>query len=258
MITLEEPLEIRLAHGSGDARTEQTISITMRTPGQDSELALGFLFTEGIVASANDVDSVEHCGPPSPDKGLQNVVKVELAPGVEFDSDLLARHFYTTSSCGVCGKTSIAAVRVNIPEYSADDTFSIDAATLGQLPARLTKDQGEFNRTGGLHASGLFDTAGKVAVLREDVGRHNALDKLVGSQLDAGTLPLHDRGIILSGRASFELLQKAAMAGCPFVASIGPPSSLAVELAEEQGISLVGFLKTHRFNIYTHPERITR
>ncbi len=253
VVTIEEPLEIRLSHHDGDQRVEQSISITMRTPGNDAELAVGFLAGEGIVAAADDVRSVEPCGPPSPDKGIHNVVRVELADTVAVDPGGLLRHFYTTSSCGVCGKASLDAVRVQVPPRDAKP-FSITPSALRRLPEALRGRQTEFARTGGLHATASFDAEGNILRVREDIGRHNAFDKLAGSYLAEGGLGGH--GILLSGRASFELLQKAAVAGTPLVASIGPPSSLAIELAEDQGITLAGFLKADRFNIYTRPERI--
>ncbi len=253
VVSIEEPLEIRLSWHDGEQRLEQSISITMRTPGNDGELALGFLAGEGIVSAEGDVRFVEPCGPPSPDKGIHNVVRVELADHVAVDPGGLLRHFYTTSSCGVCGKASLDAVRVHVPERG-ETPFSVPAAALQGLPAALRTRQTEFARTGGLHAAASFDADGTVLRVREDIGRHNAFDKLAGSYLSAGGLAGY--GILLSGRASFELLQKAAVAGTPMVASIGPPSSLAVELAEDQGITLAGFLKADRFNVYTRPDRI--
>ncbi len=252
-ITVEEPLEVRLCHKDGGTRREQSISVTMRTPGNDEELALGFLFGEAIIRGAADVAYVEHCGPPSPDKGLQNVLRVDLADSVSVDFEVLKRHFYTSSSCGVCGKASLEAIRMTLPEREASE-FKINAASLGALPAALLHAQDEFARTGSLHASACFDGQGNIQRLREDVGRHNALDKLVGSYLFEGGLSQY--GVLLSGRASFELIQKAAMAGVSLVAAIGAPSSLAVELAEEQGISLIGFLKAEGFNLYCHGQRV--
>ena len=252
-ITVEEPLEIRLSYKDGEKTKEQSISITMRTPGQDEELALGFLIGEAIIHGPEDVANVEHCGPPSPDKGLQNVLKVDLADSVSVDFEMLKRHFYTSSSCGVCGKASLEAIRMTVPERDASQ-FEIRAASLGALPAALLETQDEFARTGSLHASACFDNQGNIQRLREDVGRHNALDKLVGSYLLEGGLSQF--GVLLSGRASFELIQKAAMAGVCLVAAIGAPSSLAIELAEEQGISLIGFLKADGFNLYCHGQRV--
>ena len=252
-VTIEEPLEIRLSHDTDSGRVDQSISITMRTPGNDDELAVGFLAGETIITAANDVRAVEHCGPPSPDKGIRNVIRVELADHVRVDAGGLLRHFYTTSSCGVCGKASLDAVRVQIGERRPV-SFSISADALKRLPAALRDRQTEFAHTGGLHAAGSFDAAGALLRVREDVGRHNALDKLAGSYLAEGGLAGY--GILLSGRASFELMQKAAVAGAPFVASIGPPSSLAVEMARDQGITLAGFLKADRFNVYAAGQRI--
>lgn len=244
---------MRLSHVDGGERVERSVVVTMRTPGADEELAIGFLAGEGILRSAADVRRVEPCGPPSPDKGLRNVVRVELADSTEVDIGGLLRHFYATSSCGVCGKASLEAVRVQLKPRPAPP-FTITAAALQGLPARLKGRQAEFARTGGLHSSAAFDSAGAILRVREDVGRHNALDKLAGSYLAEGGL--RGRGVLLSGRASFELLQKAAVAGVAFVAALGPPSSLAVELAADQDISLVGFLKADRFNVYVGAQRV--
>ena len=252
LITLEEPLEIQVA--SGDRGTDESISITMRTPGNDFELAVGFLFAEGIIKSARDVVTVEHCGPPSPDRGIHNTVKVTLAEGVSFDTSSLSRHVFTSSSCGICGKASLEAISVQLPSRR-EHSFAITAETLQRLPERLQARQAEFSRTGGLHAAGLFTATGEIRRTREDVGRHNALDKLVGS-LVLGDESASELGLLLSGRMSFELIQKAAMAAIPLVAAIGPPSSLAVDLAVSRGMTLVGFLRADRFNIYTSPERV--
>jgi FdhD protein len=187
---------------------------------------------------------------------LINVVRVELKPGVSVDFKRLERNFYMTSSCGVCGKASIDAVAVQGQYDVGANDFRMPGAALGRLPASLKTKQAVFEQTGGLHASGLFDAAGEIVALREDVGRHNALDKLIGHALMRGEVPLKDRGVIVSGRASFELMQKAKMAGVPLVAAVGAPSSLAVELAREFGITLVGFLKSDRFNVYSRPDRV--
>ena len=257
LVTVEEPMEVRLSFVSRGTRREQSISVTMRTPGNDFELAIGFLRGEGVIQGGRDVVDVEHCGPPSPDKGIQNVVKVELADDVEFDAEALTRHVFTSSSCGVCGKASLDAVAQQLPEHTGPPpSFTVDAATLRSLPERLRTMQTEFRRTGGLHASAAFRPDGHIDRLREDVGRHNALDKLIGAYLIEHSEPLVGAGVLLSGRASFELVQKAAMTSTCFVAAVGPPSSLAVELAQERGFTLVGFLKNDGFNIYTHPERI--
>ncbi|MYE49451.1 MAG: formate dehydrogenase accessory sulfurtransferase FdhD [Gammaproteobacteria bacterium] len=256
VVAMEEPLEIRLSWTHPDGRREQkSISITMRTPGNDEELAAGFLLTEGIIASPEELEAVGPCGPPAAN-GLINVVRVDLARDVEVDLARLERHFYTSSSCGVCGKASLEAVAVQGRYDLHDNTLRMSAKDLGALPERLEALQSLFERTGGLHASGLFDAHGLVSVSREDVGRHNALDKLIGQALLKDELPMSDYGVVVSGRASFELMQKAMMAGVPLVAAVGAPSSLAVEFAEEFGMTLVGFLTASRFNVYSRPDRI--
>ncbi len=249
-VSVEEPLEIRLVYGPIAARLEQSISVTMRTPGNDHELSQGFLLGEGIVQAASDIVGIEHCGPPSPDKGMQNVVRIELLETARFNPDTLMRHTFTSSSCGICGKTSLEAVNTIVPKYDPT-SFTLSGSHLKALPEKLLQRQTEFVRTGGLHASASFDQNGQITRVREDVGRHNALDKLVGSYLDSGISALRQQGLLLSGRASFELVQKAAVAGIPLVASIGPPSSLAIELASSHDVTLIGFLKRDRFNVYS-------
>jgi FdhD protein len=249
-LAVEEPLEIRLAFDRDGRRDRRGISVTMRTPGHDRELAVGFLFTEGILDSPGQVANVEDWGP-------GNVVRVELAPGVSVDLARLERHFFATSSCGVCGKASLEAVRVRPRSEPAPGRPTIGATTVCQLPETLRGAQGAFDRTGGLHASALFDPSGRLIDLREDVGRHNALDKLIGASFLAGRIPLDEIILLVSGRASFELVQKAAVAGIPVLAAVGAPSSLAVELARELGMTLIGFVRPDRFNIYTGPERVT-
>ncbi len=256
VVATEEPLEIRLSWTQPDGRRAQkSISITMRTPGSDEELAAGFLLTEGIIAGPAELEAIGPCGPPAAN-GLINVVRVDLAAGVEVDLARLERHFYTSSSCGVCGKASLEAVAVQGRYELRGNALRISADNLGALPERLRGMQSVFDRTGGLHASGLFDAAGQVRASREDVGRHNALDKLIGQALLKDELPLSDCGVVVSGRASFELMQKAMMAGIPILAAVGAPSSLAVEFAEEFGMTLVGFLTASRFNVYSRPDRI--
>ena len=247
-VALEEPLEIRLTHGPDDRRAELQMAVTMRTPGDDTALALGFLHGEGVIHSPGDVISVETVA--------ENVVAVGLAPAVGLDPESFKRNTYTTSSCGICGKASIEAVHVHVPDRAGEDAFAIDSRTLGGIPAALRSRQDAFDQTGGIHAAATFDPDGQVERVAEDVGRHNALDKLIGGYFADGRLPLTERGLLFSGRASFELIQKAAMAGCPFVAAIGPPSSLAVELAAEQRMTLVGFLREDRCNVYTLPHRL--
>ena len=255
VVTVEEPLEIRVEYTRDTTREVSAVSVTMRTPGDDFDLALGFLLSEGVIRSGQDVTGMETCGPPSPDKGLYNTIKMTLADHVSVDTESLTRYTYTSSSCGVCGKASLDAVHVQIPDIDRDP-FRITADDLTALPAALRAKQTEFDRTGGLHASACFDANGRIHRLREDVGRHNALDKLIGSYLVGGEAPLANRGVLLSGRASFELIQKAAMTSTPFVAAIGPPSSLAVELATAENITLVGFLKANTFNVYAGSERV--
>jgi FdhD protein len=256
VVAAEEPLGVRLGYSRPDgSRAEEDVSITMRTPGHDADLAVGFLFTEGIIHSHAEVEGVVPRGERDAN-GLFNSVRVDLAPGVKVDFKRLERHFYTSSSCGVCGKASLDSVAVQGRFDLHAAPFRIDAAALGRLPSALSSRQEVFDQTGGLHASGLFDSTGTIVAVREDVGRHNALDKLIGDALMHDRVPLTASGIVLSGRASFELMQKAKMAGCALVAAVGAPSSLAVELAVQFGITLVGFLKARRFNVYSRPDRI--
>ena len=256
-VAVEEPLEIRLGYTTPEGRTARSISITMRTPGHDRELACGFLFSESIVHAAGDISNVEHCGPPAPDSGIHNIVRVDLAPHVEVDLGRLQRHFYTTSSCGVCGKSSLDALRVTgaLPLSKVTTTFSRDV--LIAMPDKLRARQDAFEATGGLHAAAAFDSQGEIVVVHEDVGRHNAVDKVVGTLLSHDLLPASELGLMVSGRASFELMQKALMAGIPLLAAVSAPSSLAVQLANEFDVSLVGFLRGDTFNIYSAKERIT-
>jgi FdhD protein len=252
VLSVEEPLEIRIGYGAAE-RIQKSISVTMRTPGNDHELALGFLFTEGIITSYQDIKSVRHAGNCSSQK--ENTVQVELVEDVAPRLHQSERNFYTTSSCGVCGKSSIQSIKTVSPFHQQEKPkLQLAKEVLCQLREKLRTSQNGFAATGGIHASGLFNTQGELVSLREDVGRHNALDKLIGEALANNALPLNRHILLLSGRASFELIQKAAMAGISLIAAIGAPSSLAVELAEELDITLIGFLKEDSFNIYHQNE----
>lgn len=257
ILAVEEPLEIRLVYGSNQSRTTKNISITMRTPGHDFELAQGFLFTEGIIKNYNQILEISYFNSLL---NPENIVIVELREDVELDLLKLERHFYTSSSCGVCGKASIEAVKTtgDIHKTVSAETIKVSKELIYSLPDILRKNQNIFESTGGLHASALFNLEGELIIAREDVGRHNALDKLIGVALAKNLLPLDKHILLLSGRASFELIQKATMATVKIVAAIGAPSSLAVQMAHEFGITLIGFLKDERFNIYTGEERILR
>ncbi len=256
-VAVEEPLEIRLGYERADGRAEKSVSITMRTPGNDAELATGFLFSESIVHRSSDIAFVKPCGPPAPDSGNSNVIRVELESGIEVDLDRLQRHFYTTSSCGVCGKTSLDALRAVGASPRRVDNTRFNRHTLAALPDQLRSAQKIFEETGGLHAAAAFNTDGDLVVLHEDVGRHNAVDKVVGTLLMQDRLPASELGLLVSGRASFELMQKALMAGMPLLAAVSAPSSLAVDLAREFNVTLVGFLRGDTFNIYAAEERIS-
>ncbi len=252
LVVAEEPLEIRVGYGSANQREQTTLTVTMRTPGDDEHLCLGFLFSEGIIDNQRDVLSAEYC--PASDPGAEeNIMRLELAPDLPFEAARFTRNFYTSASCGVCGKASIEHVQQICRKPVGD--FKVNKETLYQLPASLATAQTVFKHTGGLHASALFDLQGNLLLFKEDVGRHNALDKLAGNLL----LTSIDTGqtmLLLSGRVSFELVQKALRLGIALIAAVGAPSSLAVDLAGEYGITLVGFLKKDSFNIYTGFERI--
>lgn len=281
-VAVEEPLEIRLQYGPAGKRVEQGISVTMRTPGHDAELAMGFLFTEGIIADAAAIISIEQEPASSPanrneassdrtgnrigslgqasrgktNPTSSNSIRIGLHEQVTLDLGRLQRHFYTSSSCGVCGKSSIDSLRTVCPAPGPMEDWQLDRELLHSLPALLRQQQELFDSTGGLHASALFDQKGNLLFLREDIGRHNALDKTIGYALQQRRIPLSADILLLSGRACFELIQKAAMAGIRMVAAVGPPSSLAVQLAEEQGMTLIGFLREERFNVYTGAHRV--
>lgn len=250
-LSAEEPLELRVGPASG----RRPLAVTMRTPGDDLDLALGFLLTEGVIRDADDVVTAQLCaGTDTPN--TYNVVDVVLAEGVPPPDTDPSRSFYTTSSCGVCGKASIDAIRTRSRWSVKEDPAPVDAAVLAALPDRLRAAQRTFARTGGLHAAGLFTLAGEPVVVREDVGRHNAVDKVVGWAARERRLPLTGHILLVSGRASFELTQKAWMAGIPVLAAVSAPSTLAVDLAEEAGLTLVGFLRGDTMNVYTGEHRI--
>ncbi len=254
VLAAEEPLETRLIWKDGRKTVTKSIAITMRTPGHDFELATGFLYGEGIIAGRDDVADVSYCTDEDEDQAF-NIVTVTLRPGLVFDAAKLERNFYTTSSCGVCGKAALDALEVQGCEILPDG-LTVAAGTVCGLPAKLRAAQPVFERTGGLHAAGLFDRQGKLLSLQEDVGRHNAVDKLIGARFLDGALPLSDSILMLSGRASFELLQKALVARIPVVAAVGAPSSLAVKLAESFNITLCGFVKADALNVYSAPQRV--
>lgn len=256
VLAAEEPLEIRLLWWVGDELVQKSIAVTMRTPGDDFELAVGFLFGENIITSREDFVDVSYC---IEEGGVQNlnIVSVTFRPGLALDLSRLERHFYTTSSCGVCGKAALEALEIQGSDILPPG-FAVSADVIRGLPEKLRRDQAVFQKTGGLHAAGLFDAAGRLLSLHEDVGRHNALDKVIGEQVMAGRRELDDLVLLLSGRASFELLQKSLMARIPVVVAVGAPSSLAVELAQTFGITLLGFARPDGFNIYTGAERVLR
>jgi len=249
-LATEEPLEIRLVS------PQKTVAVTMRTPGADFELAAGFLYSEGVVSSREDIDRISYCVDADVDgEQRYNIVNVALREGLSVDLQPLERHFFTTSACGVCGKASLEALRSR--EYPViPDGPEVSAGVIYSLPDQLRSAQRVFSTTGGLHAAALFDAQGTLLSVREDVGRHNALDKLVGSAILSDELPLNNRIVMVSGRSSFEILQKCLAAGVPIVCAVSAPSSLAVTLAREFGITLIGFLRGERFNIYAGKERL--
>lgn len=250
-VAVEEPLEIQLAYSTATGRMQKNIAVTMRTPGNDEELAAGFLFTEGIIKNAATIKEIKQ---QSVD---ENRVLVTLQENIVPVLANTARNFYSTSSCGVCGKASIDAITTVSQFKNEKDTICINSSVLNHLQDNLKKQQVVFEDTGGIHASALFDLDGNFIMLREDVGRHNALDKIIGAALLKNELPLNNCILFLSGRASFELVQKAVMAGIKIIAAVGAPSSLAVEMAKETDITLIGFLRSDRFNIYSGGQRIT-
>lgn len=256
LLAVEEPLEIRLIFGPEDNRTEKSLSVTMRTPGNDEELALGFLLSEGIINERKDVVQIRHCETVKDEAERGNVLKVHLSPSLAFEMKALDRHFYTSSSCGVCGKASMESVFQSTCYPLPPDTPKISAELIHAMPDKLREAQAVFEHTGGLHAAGLFDAEGKLLFMREDVGRHNALDKLIGAALHENMLPLSGHLIQVSGRTSFELVQKTLMAGAPVLSAVGAPSSLAAKLASDSGMTLLGFVRNSRFNVYCGEDRL--
>ena len=261
-VAVEEPLEIRVRPAGAE---ETAVAVTMRTPGHDFELAAGFLFSEGLVANRPEIAELSYCADVEPQQ--YNIVTARLRPGASFNPSMLNRNFYATSSCGVCGKASLEALEMEGCEPIADTGMRVPEGALRGMPEKLRSGQTVFVRTGGLHAAGLFGVAGHSApspssegplLLREDVGRHNAVDKVIGRSLMDGRLPLADHVLAVSGRASFEIMQKALNAGIPVVVAVGAPSSLAVDLAREFGMTLAGFASADRINLYSGAGRITR
>ena len=255
-LALEEPLEIQVAHGPASARVIKTVAVTMRTPGHDRELAAGFLLGERLLTDFAQLESVHTAGPRFGPGRWTNSVRVAFRPEAQFNLSRLERNFYMTSSCGVCGKTSVEMLEVNLPPLDPPSALRFDPALICDLPNRLRHAQAVFERTGGLHAVGLFTAHGDPICVREDVGRHNAMDKVIGAQFLAGHPIPSDAIVVVSGRASFELMQKALAARISVFVSVGAPSSLAADLAQRSGATLIGFVKPDGFNIYTGAERI--
>ena len=250
-LAIEEPLEIKLSYSSANGQMQKNISVTMRTPGNDEELAAGFLFTEGIIKNEAEVLKINHVLSDS------NSVLVNLVENVMPSLNNAERNFYTTSSCGICGKASIDAISVSAVYANTKDTILIPASLIYSLPELVKNEQKIFQNTGGIHASALFSLTGELQLVREDVGRHNALDKIIGNRFLNKELPLDYNILFLSGRTSFELVQKAFMAGIKIIVAVGAPSSLALDMAKECGITLIGFLRGEKFNIYTGAQRIS-
>ena len=261
-IAIESPLEIRIVFGPASGRKDRSLSITMRTPGDDYELAAGFLLSEGIIETGADIDSFEFCGTVAEGETTSNQLRVNLNPSVDVDISKLQRHFYTTSSCGVCGKASLDAVEAQDVSPITNSELTVTADLVRRLPGQLRQQQDIFGSTGGLHAAGLFSTDGELIDLREDVGRHNAVDKLIGKQLidfakaEQGSNAMTNSILLVSGRASFELVQKAAVAQIPVMVAVGAPSSLAIDFAKRFDLTLVGFNTGKKFNVYSGGNRI--
>ena len=257
IITTEEPLEIRIYHSGLNGMEYASVAVTMRTPLNDYELAAGFLYSEGFIKGREEIHRIAYCADDDVNQHY-NIVNVYLKSGILFDSSLLTRNFYTSSSCGICGKASLEALELRDYVKPLCDKPTIIASIINELPNKLREFQKVFNKTGGIHASGLFDTHGKPLAVREDVGRHNALDKLIGWGLLAGKIPFYENILVVSGRVSYEIIQKALAAGIPIVVAVGAPSSLAIDLANNFGMTLIGFVKSDVFNIYSGENRIIK
>jgi FdhD protein len=254
-LATEEPMEIRVLRLVNGNLVKNNIAVTMRTPGNDFELAAGFLLSENVVRRKDDISTISYCNDPG-EAQQYNIVNVRLSESIDFDISKLSRNVYTSSSCGICGKASLEQVKSACAK-NPTGSFQVSPSTLFKLPETLRNSQHVFGRTGGLHAAALFDSHAKLLAVKEDVGRHNALDKLIGSLLLSDLLPAKNTILLVSGRASFELVQKAVIGGIPFLCAVGAPSSLALSLAKEYGMTLVGFLRGEGFNIYAGHERIT-
>lgn len=255
-VVVEEPMEIRVVFNSGGERSMRSLSITMRTPGNDEELAAGFLFTEGILTDASEIEGFKILGTGEDGEPTGNIVRLDLRPDVKIDFARLQRNFFTTSSCGVCGKASLDSLEVQGLQPLPENSISVTRDVVHQLPAGLRDGQPTFARTGGLHAAALFSVAGEIECVREDVGRHNAVDKLIGRCFLDRQTPLSSYIMMISGRASFEIMQKALVARVAMVVAVGAPSSLAVEMARHYNMALIGFASAERFNIYSGADRV--
>jgi FdhD protein len=254
LVVVEEPMEIRLGYGPMDQRIEESIAITMRTPGNDFELAVGFLFSEGIIHHKKDILSLKYCF--TENQKDKNIIRVELIPGLEIDLSKQKRNFFAHSGCGICGKASIEAVYNTINHQVIKSNIKLNIKSLLQIPVKTLKQQVNFNNTGGIHSASIFNSNNKMLAIKEDVGRHNAVDKILGHFLLSENQDLSDKILFLSGRMGFELVQKASMAHIPIVVSVGAPTSLSVKLGKELGMTLVGFTRENKFNIYCGEKRI--
>ncbi len=258
-VAVESPLEIRIVFGDGEKRKDRSLSITMRTPGDDESLAAGFLLSEGIINSADEIEGFETCGTIPAGESISNQLRVNLAAGYAVDISRFQRHFYTTSSCGVCGKASLDAVEAQNVKEILDDGVTVDPQIVLKMPNLLQAKQSIFGNTGGIHAAALMKNDAQVLGIAEDVGRHNAVDKLIGRCLIQRQSPSLKQSVLaVSGRASFELVQKAVVAQIPVMVAVGAPSSLAIDLANRFGLTLIGFNSGQKFNVYSHPDRVVR